>query len=78
MIKEEEMKVLSTKPDGSALVEFTNLPQYTNVIGVKEPVRAIVSISEIPKLVRIGQQARRSAQKLSALLAKNQQDEAQE
>lgn len=69
------MKVISTSPDGAALVEFGNLVQHTKVIGQKEPIRAIVAISEIPKLEQIGRQARRSAQKLSSVFSKIQQDD---
>ena len=32
------MKVISTNPDGSALVEFENLVRHTEVVGVTAPV----------------------------------------
>ncbi|HAS84777.1 MAG TPA: hypothetical protein DCS23_01735 [Candidatus Yonathbacteria bacterium] len=63
------MKVISTDPDGSALIEFENVHCNTNVIGETAPVRAVVSISRIPDLIRIGQQGRRAVQKLNSLFA---------
>lgn len=62
------MKVLSTTPEGEALVEFENLVQHTKVVGVKEPIRAVVAISEIPKLVRLGQLGQRAGQQIRSLL----------
>ena len=63
------MKVISTNPDGSALVEFEKLVRQTDVVGVTAPIRALVSISDIPGLIRTGQKARRSAQKLNSIFA---------
>lgn len=60
------MKVLSVKLDGSALVEFENLERHTDVVGVMAPIRAEVSISSIPDLIRIGQKARRRGQQICA------------
>ncbi|MBI5400952.1 MAG: hypothetical protein HZB12_02465 [Candidatus Yonathbacteria bacterium] len=64
------MKVISVKPDGSALVEFENLHQHTSVIGVVEPIRAIIAIDDIPELVRNGQKAHRASQKFSSFMGR--------
>lgn len=66
------MKVISTKLDGSALIELDNLCQHTNVVGVSEPIRMSANIKDIPDLLRIGQNARRAAQKLHSLMMENQ------
>jgi len=63
------MKVISTNPDGSALVEFENLVVHTNVIGVTAPIRVVVAISEIPEPTRIGQKGRREAQRFKSMFA---------
>ena len=64
------MKVISTYPDGNALVEFDNLVQQTDVVGgVTAPIQAVVAISSIPDLICISQKARRSAQKMSSIFA---------
>lgn len=69
------MKVLSTNPDGGALVEFENLVRQTEVVGITAPIRALVPISSIPGLIRTGQKARRGAQKVSSIFAKMKKHE---
>ncbi len=64
------MKVISTNPDGSALVEFENLVRHTEVVGVVAPIQALVDISSIPGLIRTGQKAKRGAQKINSIFAK--------
>lgn len=64
------MKVISTTPDGSASIEFENLVRQTEVVGDTEPIRALISISSIPDLIRTGQKARRAGQRMRANLAK--------
>jgi len=63
------MKVISTNPDGSAMAEFENLVQHSKVIGVTEPIRAVIAISEIPELIRIGQNGHRGAQRFESMFA---------
>ncbi len=69
------MKVISTNPDGSALVEFENLVRHTEVVGVTAPVQALIAISSIPGLIRTGQKARRGAQKVNSIFAKMKKHE---
>lgn len=65
------MKVISTTPEGTALVEFGNLMQRSRIIGIPDPVLAVVPIASIPRAIHIGQNARRHGQRTRALLAKN-------
>lgn len=64
------MKVISTFPDGSALVEFSNLERQTEVVGVTAPIQAMISISSIPDLVRLGQKGRRAGQQINSIFAR--------
>lgn len=62
------MKVLSVD-DGQALVEFDNLVQHTNVIGVTEPVRAMVPVAMLPGLEKFRQAGQEAAQSFNKLMA---------
>ncbi|MGB2580261.1 MAG: hypothetical protein WBC83_01035 [Minisyncoccia bacterium] len=62
------MKVLSVDGDHS-LIEFDNLVQHTNVIGVTEPVRAMVPTAMLPDLEKFRQAGREAAQSFKQLMA---------
>jgi len=62
------MKVLSVD-DGQALVEFDNLVQHTNVIGVTEPVRARVPVAMLTGLEKFRQAGQEAAQSFNKLMA---------
>ncbi|HBH71764.1 MAG: hypothetical protein UU88_C0015G0024 [Parcubacteria group bacterium GW2011_GWC1_42_11] len=62
------MKVLSID-DGQVLIEFDNLVQYTNVVGVTEPVRAMVPVAMLPGLEKFRQAGQEAAQRFNQVMA---------
>ncbi|OGZ17009.1 MAG: hypothetical protein A2494_00785 [Candidatus Lloydbacteria bacterium RIFOXYC12_FULL_46_25] len=62
------MKVISNDGE-SVLVEFDNLVQQTNVIGVSAPVRAKFHSSQLAGLEKIRQAGQRSAQQFNQMMA---------